>query len=318
MAIIGGGIAGRSLIYALAKKKNSFSEIILFDSDNFAHTCSLRSTAIVAPRGVSSGHSDLGDLLIDGFKTFAEHVAIDQPAGVFPITQYTAAMTKLDQFQKRYPGGVESDALFQQKIYTATESGYLIDTKMYLDWLLANSPLPLKVVNDLVTVKEEEAQAVRLTTRHGETFRADKVIFCGGTYNRYWHAQKTGKPVQGSFLEFNVDLKQDSFSITLEGDNLIYHAHSKKLLVGSTTSDLGHELAPVKKLKEIHSRLNERMNLKLPAFESGLIQVGLREKAAKRSPYCFQESRVIYLGGFYKNGYGLALHLSNKLIETLQ
>lgn len=320
LAIVGGGIAGRSLIYALAKKQKTYSEIVLFDSDNFSHACSRRSTAIVAPRGVSSGHSELGDLLIDAFQTFSQHVQSDRPQGVFPIIQYTGAFSKLDQFQKRYPNGKVEKAFpafsLSAEVYTATESGFLIDPDLYLNWLTQATSFTHK--QDFVIKLEEVHHQIRLTTQKGQELLFDHVIFCGGAANRFWQHKKVGKPVQGSYLEFSHDLGAESFSLTLEGDNLIYHAHSKKLLMGSTTSDLSHESAPMDKLRQIYERLAQRVALTLPEFLEGKVMVGLREKAAKRTPYLFSEGRITYLGGFYKNGYSLALHLSNKLIETLQ
>lgn len=319
LAIIGGGIAGRSLIYALAKKGFSASEILLFDSDNFARTCSLRSTAIVAPRGVTTGHSDLGDTIAEAFRTFSSHVELDKPQGVYSITQYTSALTKLDQFKKRYPCGSDSNQFFKNAIYTAKENAFMIDPKQYMDWLLSfSSSLPFKLEKDIVIKVEEEGTRFKLTTQNQKVFIADKVIYCGGSYNRYWQPTKSGKPVQGSYLEFDFDLGTESLSITLEGDNFIYHAHSKKLLIGSTTDDLLHEIAPATDLKAIHGRLTERLSFTLPDFNKGVVRVGLREKAQKRAPYLYQEGQKFYLGGFYKNGYSLALHLSEKLIQTLQ
>lgn len=319
LAIIGGGIAGRSLIYTLAKKKYFSSEIILFDSDNFAKTCSIRSTAIVAPRGVTTGHSDLGDTIAAAFATFAAHVQRDNPQGVYPITQYTGALTKLDQFKKRYPDGTESQQFFKEAIYTATENAFMIDPKIYLNWLLSfSSELRFQQENDFVTKVEADGERYKITTQNQNVFHADKVIFCGGSFNRYWQPAKSGKPVQGSYLEFDFDLGCESLSITLEGDNLIYHAHSKKLLIGSTTDELSLELAPIHKLNDIYHRLTDRLNLRLPELAGGQIRVGLREKAQKRAPYLYQESNKYFLGGFYKNGYSLALHLSEKLIQTLQ
>jgi glycine/D-amino acid oxidase-like deaminating enzyme len=125
IAIIGAGIAGQTLIYTLAKEGKKFAKILLFDSDTFAPTCALRSTAIVAGRGVSSGLSDLGDLLCASFQSFVQHVFQDAPDGVYPIKQYTGAQTKLDQFQKRYPQGSLTSSIdqlqFRSEFYLAIE-----------------------------------------------------------------------------------------------------------------------------------------------------------------------------------------------------
>lgn len=321
LAIIGGGIAGRSLLYALAKRKKNFSEIVLFDSDSFAHTCSLRSTAIVAARGVSPGHSELGDLLMAGFKTFTEHVKNDLPKGVFPITQYSGTLTKLDQFQKRYPLGntVKDFPAFSlaEPTYMATESAYLIDTDLYLRWLMDEAwELSLTVKNEFVTAVDINESGIAIKTQIGNSFSFDQVIFAGGSYNRYWDPKKAGKPVQGSYLEFSeINLGSDSFSLNLEGDNFIYHAHTQKLLVGSTTNSDSHEFPATQALQELHLRLSERLEMKLPLFATGKMLTGIREKAPKRSPYVSIEGNTAWLGGLYKNGFALSLHLGLQLVD---
>jgi hypothetical protein len=321
LAIIGGGIAGRSLIYTLAKRKNNFSNITLFDSDSFARTCSLRSTAIVAPRGVSAGHSDLGDLLLAAFQTFTQHVEQDCPQGVFPITQYTGALTKLDQFKNRYPQGSACKATvsfgLKDETYLATDPAFMIETNTYLKWLLDESAqLPLVIRNEFVINLKESDSGIELTTQNGVSTCFDKVIFAGGFYNQYWNSTKAAKPVQGSYFEFlETDFGSESFSLTLESDNLVYQALSKTLLIGSSTQNDSHEMPPLQKLKEIYSRLSQRLELKLPPMESGKILTGIREKGAKRSPYVSLEGKTARIGGFYKNGYSLGLHLGRELIN---
>ncbi len=321
LAIIGGGIAGRSLIYTLAKRKNIFSNITLFDSDSFARTCSLRSTAIVAPRGVSAGHSDLGDLLLAAFQTFAQHVEEDRPLGVFPITQYTGAITKLDQFKQRYPHGTSCKATasfnLRDETYLATDPAFMIETSTYLKWLLDEAAqLPIVVRNEFVTNLNDSGSDFELTTQNGVSNRFDKVIFAGGFYNQYWGPTQAAKPVQGSYFEFlKTDFGSESFSLTLESDNLVYHALSKTLLIGSSSQNDSHEIPPMQDLKEIYSRLSQRLELKLPPIDSGNILTGIREKGPKRSPYISIDRNSARIGGFYKNGYSLGLHLGRELID---
>lgn len=316
LAIIGGGIAGRSLIYALAKAPKTFSKIYLFDSDAFAHTCSLRSTAIVAPRGVSSGHSDLGDLIFAAFQTFSMHVRQDSPQGVYPITQYTAAVSNLDKFQKRYPNGqLKKDFAhfsLNTEFYLATEEAYLIDPNIYLDWLVKDSGVTMK--NDYLT----SIQGQSLKTQNGEELTFDHVVYAGGVYNQHFDFKTKAKCVQGSYLEFSeVDYGSESFSLTLEGDNLIYHAHTNKLLIGSTSQEVFHEMPAMNELKDIFHRLGPHLGLKLPSLELAMAKTGLREKAPKRMPYVVTEGHHSRIGGFYKNGYSFGLHLGEKLAQAL-
>src|SRR5690349_14322470 len=124
-------------------KKNFHQKILVFYSDNFAFPCSLHSTAIVAPRGISTGHSALGDELVQSFDRFERHVKEDRPLGVHEVPQYTGAITKLESFQKRYPVGSKVTSIgnvgLNEEVYFAEEKSYLIRPRDYMDWLLKES-----------------------------------------------------------------------------------------------------------------------------------------------------------------------------------
>ena len=323
LAIIGAGIAGRSLIYALAKEKKTYSKIVVFDSDIFAPTCAFRSTATVCTRGVTRGHSPLGDLIVEGIATFQKHVEEDQPLGIYPIKQYTGAITKLEQFKKRFVDGEvqKTFAHFElnESTYVSIEDAHMIDPAIYLKWLRDQSTdLNVEVFDDFVVQVDPLKEKVLVKTQSAKEYVFDKVVICGGAASRFWGHPKTGKPAQGSYLEFSgVDFGLESFALTLEGDNLVYHAHTKKLLIGSTTEDLVHELPVLNELVPIYQRLSQRVQLNLPALKTGRVVTGLREKAAKRSPYLFHEGLICWFGGLYKNGYSLSLHLAKKLAREL-
>lgn len=323
LAIIGSGIAGRSLLYTLAREKKSFEKITLVYSDKFTSPCTLSSTAIVAPRGLSPGHSPLGDLLLEGFKEFSEHVSLDHPHGVEIIPQYTGATEKLEMFKARYPQGLVRRDFLKEETYVAEDKAYLINPESYSNWLLNEAKMilgnQLEVIDDLVTEVEQEDR-VLVKSQDGKTLVFDRVIFTAGTYNRFWENLapdsnlKSSKPVQGSYLEFNhASLNVPSFSLTLNGDNLIWSEKNKKLLIGSTSQEAHHVLPPYVELQAIYDRLHEAVNFKLPDFSLGVIKVGLREKAKKREPYIIQEGHIIFFGGLYKNGFTLSLKMSRNL-----
>lgn len=327
IAIIGSGIAGQTLIYTLAKEGKKYSKILVFDSDIFAPTCALRSTAIVAGRGVSPGHSDLGDLLFSSFKSFAEHASEDKPEGVFSIKQYTGVKTKLETFQKRYPQGVFTSSFSHIKLnsefYLATEDAYLIHPETYLSWLRKHDPTEVSRINSFVTSVEKATDGLIIQTVDQEKFRVDKVVLAGGNYNRYWKGLSDSKKLQstnavhGSYLEFEADLEYPSFSLTLEGNNLIYNHDFKKLIIGSTTETNILQLPMEKSLKEIYDFLKGQVIISLPSFETGKMIIGLREKSSKRMPYLFEENNIVFFGGLYKNGYSLPIHMSKELIMML-
>lgn len=326
LAIVGGGILGRSLLFAL-KEKNSFDEILFFESPDFSFPCALRSTAIVAPRGVTAGHSPLGDQIVEGFKVFREHAETAKPRGVYPITQFTGAKTKLEKFKERYPLGEVKTSIeglpFSEAQYIATEEAFMIDPKIYLDWLLAQSlaSLPIRVLSEFVTDLKMGAK-VTLKTQAGNTFEVDQVVFATGAASRFWSHQfpgsilKSSQPSHGAYLAFpGVDWQRPSFSLTFEGCNLIYHAHSKRLLLGSTTKDHRHVLPDEKDLREVYSVMQTLLEEKLPDFAAGERLVGLREKATKRRPYVYTEGPVSFMGGLYKNGYTLSLMLAREFFS---
>ena len=323
LAIIGSGIAGRSLLYALAKEKKSIEKITLVSSDKFTSPCTLSSTAIVAPRGLSTGHSPLGDLLLEGYKEFSEHVTLEQPEGVEIVPQYTGASEKLDAFQLRYPHGKIQKLFLNKETYIAEDRAFMVNPEIYSEWLLNESKIllenHLEIIQDLVTNVEQE-ERVHIKTQNGRTISFDKVIFTAGTYNRFWKdlgpesVLKTSKPVQGSYLEFkNVSLMVPSFSMSLDGDNLVWSEKNKTLLIGSTTQEAYHVLPPYVELQAIYERLVNAVNLKLPDYSQGEIKVGLREKAKKREPYIIQEGHLLFFGGLYKNGFTLSLKMSRNL-----
>jgi len=318
LAVIGGGITGRSLLYALAQEKHSFKKIFLFDSQFFSPACSWSSTAVVAPRGVTRGHSALGDLIVSSFEAFSEHFEQAHPPGVFQSTQYTGAISKLDQFQKRFSNATLTSLAgpieLNQQFHLAQEKAFVVDPSLYLEWLLneAAKVLNLEIINEFVTGIDDRL----ITTSGHKQFEADKICYCTGAYTSFW--KPVSKSIQGSYLEFSeVNLPIDAISLTLEGNNLVYHPHTKKLLIGSTTDESNLFVAPVGKLNQIYQFIKRSVNLAIPDFDAGIIRVGLREKSPKRMPYLMTQGRVSWIGGHYKNGYSMGLGQSQKLVKTL-
>lgn len=320
---MGSGIAGRSLLYALARERKLFEKVVLLSSDDVTFPCTAHSTAVAAPRGVTRGHSALGDLLVEGLATLSEHVKSDRPLGLTPITQHNAAMENIDLFSQRFPGGTIASDFFRVPTYSAQEPAFLVDTRAYVDWLLGEARTfygsRLEEVSELVT-EVGETSPVTLSTLHGRKFSADRVVFACGTYNRFWKALapdtelSTSKPVQGSYLEFhNVPWDRPSFSLTLDGDNVVWNLALRRLFVGSTSEDVGHLLPPAGELRSLHERLTSRLWLEIPAFEAGVIKVGLREKARRRAPYVVPHGDLTFIGGLYKNAFTLALKIATDL-----
>lgn len=329
LAIIGAGIAGRTLLYSLAKSDLSFKRVLLFSTEVFAPACSFHSTAVVAARGVTRGLSPLGDVLFDSFQQFEAHFHQDHPAGVQCVPQLSGASQKLEQFRSRYSESFSASEIggirLTSEYVLAQEKGYLIDPETYLKWMLDQSlSLPLEIHSDFVT-EVIPGEKIKLLTQSGHKWDVDKLVFCGGAYNRHWKELFSGqkisssKPVHGSFLEYKeLSLPLNSLSLTLDGDNFIYDKERGRLLIGSTTEDHGLYLGHKQKLREIYHRLVQKLELKLPTYAEGQVRTGIREKASKREPYLCQQGNLWAIGGLYKNGYSAGLLLSQRLAQSLK
>lgn len=324
LAIIGSGLVGKSLVYTLAKEQKHFEKITLFSSDNILSPCTLNSTAIAAPRGTSAGLSDLGDLLVDGYKILKDHIELDKPAGVQKIIQYSAATEETEKFLRRYPDAQKEQTFLKERAYMTQEDAYMFDPKTYTDWLLKESRISgLEVIDDLV-IEVTENERIHLKTLQGRNLAFDKVVFAGGSYNRFWKELapdtklKSSKPSQGSYFEFqHVHWDRPSFSLTLDGDNIIWNDPLKRLYIGSTTSDDIHYLPPMHELEEIYQRLSKKVSLSLPNTSEAIVRTGLREKAQKREPYLIQRGHLFFIGGMYKNAFTLALRMTRSLSHQL-
>lgn len=316
LAIIGGGVCGHSLLFTLSKIKHDYQRVYFFDAPDFFNTCSLNSTAIVAPRGVSAGHSDLGNILLEAYQVFKSHIENDSPEGVEKIIQETGASSKIDQMKVRYPSGA-----MKGEFYLAQEEGFAIHPKSYIGWLFktAQKNLVIEVHQDAV-IEVTPGERIKLVTQNQLSLEVDEVIFATGSSQSFWKnlfpdskLSKT-KTAQGSYFEYSgVDLGIDSFSKTLNGDNAIYSHPHKTLLIGSTTQESASLMAPLNELQSIRERL--KAFLEMPTSEP-VVRVGLREKAPKREPYLIQQQNMWAVGGLYKNGYSLSLILSQKLFSS--
>ena len=324
LAIIGSGFLGRTLLYTLAKEQKLYRKITLISSETFAPPCSLNSTAIVAPRGLTMGHSHLGDYLLQGFLDFKSHVEENSPHGIWPITQYNGASEGLENFRRRYPQGELTGRLasipLKKEIYFMPEEGFMLDPQIYMDWLLQETlklkKFELEVISDFVIEVSDEASP-KIKTQNGKHLNFDKVIFTGGNYNRFWAelmpktVLETSKPVPGSYLEFlKHDWELPSFSITLDGDNLIWNKELRKVIIGATTESVSHLLPHESELKNIFIRLTEAIDLRFPDYHQGLVRTGVREKARKREPYTLARDNIYFMGGMYKNGCSLPIKMT--------
>ena len=328
--VLGAGLSSENFIFALARSNSSVQSVIQLSDDAFYPACSLRSTAIVAARGITTGHSDLGNILVEAYERFKTHVESDSPAGVYQGVQWTGTNQKLDEFQKRYPDGKmghdisELNIKLNESLYLVSEPCFVIDPEIYLGWLRDQSTsLNLQRFEDTITNIEKDENGWIVTTQKGQTYRAEKVFSGLGSYHRFWKelypkesSVQSSSAVQGSYLVYKqVNLGEKYFSLTLNGHNLIYHPHTKKLIIGSTTVKAAHFMPDEKELKEIDHELRALLSFSWPEFSQAKIMTGLREKARGRRPFLEAHDGLITCGGFYKNGYSLGLYLGEKALK---
>lgn len=329
LAIIGGGIVGKSLLFSLAKeKRQKYDSITLYESDALAPACTERSTAIVAARGVLPGLSTLGDNIHQGISFFGQHVKNDHPAGVYPIKQVSSALIKQDAFFRRYQSFTKNSQFqelnFSQELPLFVEDAYYVKPTEYCQWLFneAQKKMNVKVCHDFVTSLDKEGH---IRTLGGESVQYDHVILAGGVKNHLWAGLvdepklKKTKSVRGSFLLFqNVSLFNASYSLSIDDLNFIYRKETQELLIGSTSQESRlYGFDEKKDLTKIYDYFKELLLIKLPDISQAQIQIGMREKAPKREPYSGIDGRISYLGGLYKNGFTLGLKMATDVVRQL-
>jgi len=313
LAIVGAGIAAHSLIFTLAKEKKNFSKIFLIDDKNLFPPCTLSSTAVVAARGVNEDLSPLGKLLHEGYQTFKDHFDHDSPEGVKKVIHTQLGRKDDDKFIQRF-GTLPETSSFQsfpltQPYSKYEEEAFIINPAIYLNWLWEKSQGVSRINDAVISVQSNE-----LFFKSGDKLIADQIVFCAGVYQKFFLPELSSKSIQGAYLESHHQLKdRASFSLTVDGINLIYHHDLSMILLGSTSKEAFHFLASQDELKKILTKARREVS-DLPPYESWKIRVGLREKAKKRMPYCIrdQEGRI-FLGGYYKNGFSVALKMAKNL-----
>lgn len=330
---------GRSLLYSLAQNKanhflgDHYENIHVFSEDDFYSPCSLHSTATVSLRGVTKGVSPLGDIIFEGQSFLRKHVEHMKPSGVWRVHHIISETQNFSKFSKRFPQFLESSdsSLLKNKAFFVEEEALIIDPGLYLNWLLDQS---LSVFSSQVNFIKESVNhfsfrddlngQILLKTHSQKEFVVDKVMFCGGSYNRLWGVDElsdqkvTSRPVPGHYLEFsNIDWASDSYILSLNEYSLVWNHHTKKLLMGSTSSGHFHQLVQKNELIHMYDYLAKNLHITLPPFEKAKIKVGVREKGKKRRPYFLKNKNAYFIGGLYKNGFGISLKLAHDFINQI-
>lgn len=310
IAIIGAGIAGRSVAYYLRKKK-PFLDIDIFDGKNYFPPTSLSSTGIVTSHGVQKGITPLGDLLWDSFEFFCKFYHEAKPRGVYLGKHFHLIHPREKEKCRRYAHLTPSSFGHKNSYTQYQEDCFCIEPSEFLNWLYPDQHIVSELVFDL---KQEEKKVILTFSQGRQAY--DWVWDCRNWTN---HRQRELKPVQGAYIEFDWLNPWSEFqSFGVEGFNLILKGPQKKGLFGSVNENADYFLFDqnllYQKFEEVSSLLGFSLEMGGHRFK-----VGIRTKGKKRMPQLLQQGRVVSLNALYKNGWSfgpyLALASVNNFLE---
>lgn len=323
IVIVGDGIAAWSILFFL--KKECFErgnldnyEITQVANADFAPACTDSSTAINSLRGTTKGLSPLGDLVVDSYDLFKELYLEYKFVGVEEGSErqiWPKTSPNHNKWIKRYPEFKEA----QNHFYEDSEA-FILDPKALGADLKARF-FKHEEIKAYVTKIEEK----KLITTMGE-ISFDKLILCTSNFTTHFNLSddKTlthAKPVAGSFLEFDCDLNSKAFSYALEGHHLIYRATSKKLLIGSTTTNQSDSYIPdTGELQKIYDEVKGFFKdiYPIPPFNEGKKRTGIRQKGYKRLPFWGNVQEDIFaIHSLYKNGFTFAFLGAKTLVAQI-
>ena len=316
IAVIGSGVLGS---LAAFWAKNAGHHVTLFDAEEFIPKTTLRTTSIVALRGTKRGLSPLGDLICDSFQSFEVFFKKYQPHGVEVGSETVLWRTDMkDKYQKRYPQSFKlssfEELVFRQELNSCTSNVYHIYPTEFLKWLNAD----LEIANELVL---KVSEGTVFTMESEQTF--DHVLFAnshGINSVQAAHNEETLQylskcsTVKGDYFYFDYNPTAFSnHSFEFEGVHLIFR--KDHMLVGSSSDKVDHLLFH-KKSERIFDHLENFIDFEFPKKREFIS--GLRQKGAKRTPFCYVDQYQSYLLGGYKNAFLFAPHLAKIWLKELE
>lgn len=312
--VVGNGVAAAGFLHAASTRGLVCDH--LADSSN-APVCSQNSTAVAALRGTVKGHSPLGDLLVDGWEEAKNFYRRYSGAGVERATHTTAIFEQEKNLARfaHVPPGLSPLGLKQEPKLLVQEEAWIIHPEEFLA-----SFTPQK---QLIVAVDAAGPKPVVTLLGGERRTYDHVVLCTGHWLSWMKDQVPVpelKAVQGSFYQWSdVTLPGESFSLSVDDVNLVYHAAKKRLLLGATS--VKHEtgdFADVSDLQARYQKLQGRLEHPLPRPELAEVRTGIRSVSRSRMPFALNPLPGIHLiGGLYKNGWVMAWHLGRVTLERL-
>lgn len=315
--IIGDGIAARCVLYYMSQSDiHRNSTILQISSDTFFAACSSRTTSVVSKGMHTKGISELGDLICDSLISFENYLAKNSPPGVYLAKQYSIPTREQNQRLN-----IDSE-IFGVKV--SQTDCYQINADIFLADMKARAISNLGsycVLNDVcIEIKKNTSQVV---TKISGDINYTNLILCTGPYTNFLLGNTNeemindGKPVAGSYFQWEGIDYEESFVLTKGHFNIIYRKDDKTLLFGGTSFEglvFTHNLVELtikyKDLCQEYSKVN------FPKIDSAKVYTGIRHKGKKRMPQQISVGNIHILNCLYKNGFSFPFLLAQKLVNS--
>lgn len=328
--VIGGGIAGHAVLFSLAQraKVDRFDTVTLLASDATAPATSLRSTAVAALRGTQVGFSPLGDELVAQWEYAHTLLLKESFSGAAQVSHQTCCYSS--NSAKRFAHLPQSTSILPMKLapdLIVEEPAWVIDPAMFLSSIQQRCRnLGVHTIHHPVTQLTQKDGGWSVRLHSGEVLEAEQVILASGFWMHWMREYLVGTPlaglvpVQGSYYQWeSFALSLPSFSMSLEGTNLIYSAPHKRLILGATS--VKHDVSFVpdsSQLKQLVDDVSEKFLFELPPIGQAKVITGIRAQTRARRPWAGQLAPGLSaVGGLYKNGWVSAWKLADELVKTL-
>lgn len=310
--LVGSGVAAAGFLHHRDKFPLEIDHVA---SPTVAPPCSWSSTAVAALRGTQKGLSPLGDELVEGWREAEQFFQTNPNPGAEEARHYTLVFDSGKNLQ-RFSHLTPTQAPLELKSAAqlcVSERAWIIRPREFLAHLR-----PREAVLTGLQAIDGQWEASFLG---GEKRRYSQVVLASGQWMS-WMAGIVPVPklraVQGSYYQWqNCDWGTESFSLSIDETNIVYHAPEQRLLLGATSvKDETGEFADASALEELHRRAQEKIRRDLPAINQARVFTGIRSLSKDRAPFALNPLPGLHLiGGLYKNGWVMAWRLGRLTAE---
>lgn len=338
LAIIGNGIAAQTFLWNLSReesKSQNFSIAHIY-SEHMAPACTLQSSATVSLNGIEEDVSPLGNDMREGYYLFDELFNKFRPDGVERVNRVVVGTNESDlkKLTRRYKqlDEIISDK-FKSKHLGKEYPSYLISPVVFSHWLNSQICI-LKDDYKLFAKNIEKIDELYIVyLENGSALKARKVLFSTGAFakiferffahNKIENLEEKNTIKAGCFLHREVDLKMDSFYLSIDGHLILYrnNENEKKLIIGNITMMGAYEAPNFAELDKLLSKLESYLTFSLGKLSDFKTTTGLRHKGPKRlliAEAIDEKNTLFRINGLYKNGYTLSLVAAKRMLEMIK